>query len=225
MTDAPIAIDGPRRAAASGPADSLVVLLHGYGANGADLFGLAEALAPVLPNTAFASPNAPETSVVNPMGYQWFPIPWIDGSSEAAMREGFFRAQGALTAFLEAELARHNLTEDRLALIGFSQGTMMSLHWALRRPSAMAGVVGFSGRLVEGGSLKDEITATPPVLLVHGDQDEVIPVAALAEAETALTGAGVPVKSHVSRGIGHGIAPDGLQLAAQFLRQILPPRA
>lgn len=214
-------LDGPTRPAASGAADSLVILLHGYGANGADLFGLAEPLSTVLPGAAFSAPNAPESCALSPFGYQWFPIPWIDGSSEAEMREGFVAAKADLHAFIDAELARLALTPDRLALVGFSQGAMMSLTVGPARDPGLAGIVGFSGRVADEDDLKAALKTKPPVLLVHGDQDEVIPVAALDEARRVLGEAGLNVRWHVSRGIGHGIAPDGLGLAAEFLRERL----
>jgi phospholipase/carboxylesterase len=213
-----MSLRGPRRAAASGRARSLVVLLHGYGADGNDLIGLAEPLAPVLPDTVFVSPDAPERSRVNPMGRQWFPIPWIDGSTDAERDAGFARSSALLDGWLTETMAAEGVDESRTALVGFSQGTMMSLHVGLRRPAPLAGVVGFSGRYVEAGGPP---TTTPPVLLVHGDRDEVIPVGALDEARAALAALGVAVRWHVSRGIGHGIAPDGLEIAARFLRDRL----
>ncbi len=213
-----MSLKGPRRGAASGTARSLVVLLHGYGADGNDLIGLADPLAAVLPDTVFVAPDAPERSRINPMGRQWFPIPWIDGSTDAERDAGFARAAATLDAWLGETLAAEGLDEGRVALVGFSQGTMMGLHAALHRPAPLAGVVGFSGRYVAAG---DAPTATPPVLLVHGDRDEVIPVDALEEARAALAALGVAVRWHVSRGVGHGIAPDGLQLAARFLRERL----
>ncbi|MEL6979611.1 MAG: alpha/beta fold hydrolase [Pseudomonadota bacterium] len=218
-------LSGPSRGAAQGEASALVVLLHGYGANGDDLFGLAEPLSGILPHAAFSAPNAPERTPMSPFGFQWFPIPWIDGSSEEAMREGFVQAEADLDAFLDAELTRHALTADRLALIGFSQGAMMALQAAPRREPSVAGVVGFSGRLADASRLAQEARSKPPVLLVHGDQDDVIPVAALEEARSGLAAADFPVRWHVSAGVGHGIAPDGLQLAAEFLREVLPKSA
>lgn len=222
MTDAPspAAIDGPRHTPA-GATDSLVILLHGYGASGDDLFGLAQPLSQILPRTAFASPNAPERCRVNPMGYQWFCIPWIDGSSETEMLEGFARAEATLNAFLDAEMARHGVSADRVALVGFSQGTMMSLHIGPRRDAALAGIVGFSGRLTAPEALAAQARSKPPVLLVHGDQDDVIPVDAIHEARDGLAAVDIPVRWHISRGVGHGIAPDGLQLAATFLKDAL----
>ena len=214
-------LGGPRAAARSGTTRSLVILLHGYGADGNDLFGLAAPLSEHLPDTAFRAPNAPERSRVNPMGYQWFPIPWLDGSSEAE-REGSFRSSvKLLDDYLTSAMREEGVTAAETALIGFSQGTMMSLHVSPRRDEPLACIVGFSGRLVGNDDLKEAAKVRPPVLLVHGDMDEMIPVAELSTAETALRAAGFDVTSHISRGIGHGIAPDGLTLALRFLQKHL----
>lgn len=214
-------LEGPSRQARSGEATSLVVFLHGYGADGADLFGLAEPLSNVLPNAAFAAPNAPEPCRVNPMGRQWFPISWIDGSSEAAMRAGFERAQSDLDVYLDGALAALGLGGGDLALVGFSQGTMMSLQVGPRRAPGPAAIVGFSGRVADEEALKAGVVSAPPVLLVHGDQDEVIPVDNLETARATLSAAGMQVRWRVSRGVGHGIGPDGLELAAAFLNETL----
>lgn len=212
-------LTGPERPALSGEADSLIVLLHGYGADGNDLIGLADPLAQHLPNTRFVAPNAPERCRNNPFGYQWFPIPWLDGSTEAEMRAGAIRAFETLDACLDG-LAQE-MPPERTVLIGFSQGTMMMLHVALRRTKAYAGLVGFSGRLLLPETLQREIRSRPPVLLVHGDLDEVVPVASLKEAADALVAAGVETYAHVSKGTAHGIAPDGLGLALGFVQRQL----
>ena len=210
-----------RRAAASGQGDSLVIFLHGYGADSNDLLGLADPLAQHLPNTVFVAPDAPERSTVNPMGFQWFPIPWLDGSPEDLAAAAMARAATELDAFLDAMLEAEDLTPDRVVIIGFSQGTMMALHVALRRDTPFVGIVGFSGRLMEPELLADEIRARPPVLLIHGDADDVVPPQSLPEAAEALQGAGVDVYAHVMKGTGHGIAPDGLSVALAFTRQCL----
>ncbi|MBA3325654.1 MAG: dienelactone hydrolase family protein [Rhodobacteraceae bacterium] len=213
-------LSGPERAAASGRADSLVILLHGYGADGNDLIGLAEPLAPHLPNTRFLAPNAPERCANNPAGYQWFPIPWLDGSSEAASAVAAGQAFAMLDGWLDA-VAEQGVSAARTVLVGFSQGTMMALQAGLRRHERLGGIVGFSGRLLRPAQLAAEIVTRPPVLLVHGDEDAMVPVESLAEAEAALVAAGVETRTHVSRGVGHGIAPDGLRLALEFVQERL----
>ena len=209
-----------RKPALSGKTKSLVVFLHGYGANGADLFGLAEPLAPHLPDTVFLAPDAPEQAQGG-YGLQWFPIPWIDGSSELAAHDGLMRAARDLNAFLDAQLAEEGLDDSALCLLGFSQGAMMAMHVAPRRTAEMAGVVAISGRLLEPEDL-NATTARPPVLLIHGDDDQVVPFDSMSHAGNVLTGAGFETYGHVMRGTGHGIAPDGLSVALAFLRDRLP---
>ena len=211
-----------RRAPASGVVKTAVVFLHGYGADGKDLLGLAEPLAPHLPDTLFLAPDAPERCVGNPFGYQWFPIPWLDGSSEAAAAEGAAQAQADLDAWLDALMAEEGLAPEQIALVGFSQGTMMALAVAPRRARPLAGVVGFSGRLLAPERLAGETVSRPPVMLIHGDADEMVPPQCLPEAAEALQAAGFTVYAHVMRGTGHGIAPDGLSVALAFLRDVLP---
>ena len=211
-----------QRGPASGTLRNAVVFLHGYGADGADLLGLAEPLAPHLPDTLFLAPDAPEPCAGNPFGRQWFPIPWIDGSSEAESVAGVARASDDLNAWLDALMAEQGLAAGQVALVGFSQGTMMSLQVAPRRAEPLAGIVGFSGRLLAPERLAGEVVSRPPVLLVHGDADDVVPVQALPEAAEALQGAGFTVYAHIMQGTGHGIAPDGLSVALSFLREVLP---
>ncbi len=212
-------LTGPERPAASGAADSLVIFLHGYGADGNDLIGLAEPLAPHLPNTRFMAPNAPDRCANNPAGYQWFPIPWLDGSDPASAGIAAGKAFALLDGWLDEVAA--GMPPERTILLGFSQGTMMALQVGLRRKSPVAGIVGFSGRLLEPARLAGEITVKPPVLLIHGDEDPMVPFASLSEAADALVAAGVETYTHVSKGTGHGIAPDGLGLALQFIRDVL----
>jgi len=212
-------LEAAKRAALSGEARSAVVFLHGYGANGADLLGLADPLAEHLPDTMFVAPDAPERCAGTPFGFQWFPIPWIDGSSEEESMAGMARAVDDLNAFLDALMVDEDLLPEQVVLFGFSQGTMMSLHVAPRREDAVAGVVAFSGRLLAPESLVDEVMCRPPILLVHGDQDDVVPIQSLPEAAEALQGAGWrDVFAHVMKGTAHGIAPDGLSVALAFMR-------
>ncbi len=211
-----------RRGAKRGTARSLVVFLHGYGADGADLLGLAEPLGPHLPGTAFVAPDAPEPCAGNPFGRQWFCIPWLDGSSEAAAVAGMAAAVDDLNAFLDARLAEEGLSAAAMALVGFSQGAMMALHVAPRRAQAVAGIVAISGRLLAPERLAAEAVVKPPVLLVHGDQDPMVPFEDMGLAGNALVAAGFETYGHVMRGTGHGIAPDGLGAAVSFLRDVLP---
>ena len=211
-----------RRAPKSGTTRSAVVFLHGYGADGADLLGLADPLAPHLPDTLFAAPDAPEPCVGNPFGRQWFPIPWLDGSSEEAAATSLAQSAQDLNAWIDALLDDTGLAIGQVALLGFSQGCMMSLHVAPRRPEPVAAVVGMSGRLLVPERLVAETVSRPPVLLVHGDQDDVVPVASLSQAADALVAAGFETYAHVSKGTPHGIAPDGLSMALAFLRERLP---
>ncbi len=192
-----------------------------YGADGADLLGLADPLAPHLPGTAFHAPDAPERSINNPFGYQWFPIPWLDGSTEAQAKESMGRSVGLLNAFLDKVLADEGLTADRMVVVGFSQGTMMALHVLPRRDQAVAGIVGFSGRLLAPELLEAEARVKPPVLLLHGDQDPMVPFQEMALAGEALEKAGFTVYGHVMKGTPHGISPDGLSVALSFLKDRL----
>lgn len=207
---------------ASGQLRSAVVFLHGYGANGADLLSLADVMGEHLPDTMFVAPDAPETCAGVPMGFQWFPIPWIDGSAEEESRQGLWRAAHDLDRFLTALMLEDDLLPEQVALFGFSQGSMMALQVAPRREDELAAVVAFSGRLLEPELLTDEVLSRPPVLLVHGDADDVVAPESMPQAAEALAGAGwSDVYAHVMRGTGHGIAPDGLQVALSFLRERL----
>jgi phospholipase/carboxylesterase len=209
-------IDGPRMAPASGgPARSLVILLHGYGSNGDDLIGLAPHWRGALPDTAFISPNAPEPCPGAPGGYQWWALTGGDRAQGAA------QAAPVLDAFIDAELARHGLDEAKLALVGFSQGTMMALQVGPHRRRPLAGIVGYSGMLADEAALADPATTRPPVLLIHGDADPMIPIAAFHRARDALVRNGFAVESHVSAGLGHSVDLAGLQLGGRFLAKVL----
>jgi len=211
-----------RKEPQSGDTRSAVVFLHGYGANGADLLGLADPLADHLPDTLFVAPDAPENCAGSPFGYQWFPIPWIDGSSEEESSRGMQQAVEDLNAFLDALMVDEDLLPEQVCLFGFSQGSMMSLHVAPRREDPVAVIVAFSGRLLEPELLADEVQSRMPILLVHGDQDDVVPVQSLPQAAEALQNAGFSdVYAHVMKGTAHGIAPDGLSVSLAFIRDQL----
>lgn len=213
-------LDGPRFGpAAGGPPEQLVILLHGLGADGQDLIGLAPHLAQILPHAAFVSPNAPYPCDMAPNGFQWFSVQ--DRTPETVLA-GVRAAVPALDAFIDRELAAAGLAEDQLVLVGFSQGTMMSLFVGPRRKKQLAGIIGFSGRLIAPDLLQEEIQTKPPVLLAHGELDEMVPFESMAQAEAGLSAAGIAVETQACPGIGHGIDPDGLTRAAAFLRRIFP---
>jgi len=211
-----------RKGPQSGTTRSVVVFLHGYGANGADLLGLADVLGEHLPDTLFVAPDAPEAIPMMPAGLQWFPIPWIDGSSEEEAERGLLAAAEDLDAFLDALMVDEDVLPEQVVLFGFSQGTMMALQVAPRREDPVAGIVAFSGRLLSPELLKDAVKSRPPVLLIHGDEDDLVPPQSLPEAAEGLQAAGwKDVYAHVMKGTGHGIAPDGLQVALAFMRDKL----
>jgi phospholipase/carboxylesterase len=214
-----VELDGPRLAPHSGAARQLVVFLHGYGANGNDLIDIGRAWQQYLPQAAFASPHAPEPCVEAPDGRQWFPLTVRDPNERWL---GVNKAAPILERFLDAELARHKLPPSALALVGFSQGTMMALHVGLRRAVPPAAIVGYSGVLVappdvDPEAFAAEIKSRPPVLLVHGDRDEMIPPQALFHGAQGLAAIGVPVEWHLSAGLGHGIDAEGLRHGGEFL--------
>jgi len=171
-----------------------------------------------MPDTLFLAPDAPEDCAGSPMGFQWFPIPWIDGSSEEESEAGMRHAADDLNAFLDGIMVDEDLLPEQVMVLGFSQGTMMALHVLPRREDPVAGIVAISGRLLQPELLVDEVVCRPPVLLIHGDQDNVVPPQSLPLAAEALQGAGwTEVFAHVMKGTAHGIAPDGLQVALAFM--------
>lgn len=210
-----------RTAPLSGTAKSIVVFLHGYGADGSDLIGLADHLAPHLPDTVFLSPDAPEPAIGG-YGLQWFQIPWMDGTEEAAL-QGLARTTESLNGFLDDRLELEEVPASAMALFGFSQGAMVAMHVAPRRAERIAGVVAVAGRLLSPEKLAAEAISRPPVLLIHGDRDQVVPFDDMALAGKALVAGGFETYGHVMKDAAHEIAPDGLGAALQFLRDRLRP--
>ncbi len=227
-----VAIDGPRLEAASGRARKLVVLIHGYGADGNDLIELGAQWRSLLPDAAFVAPHAPGRIPGFPPGMmggrQWFALDAYDpkllrrdphhtAEIYATMQRAAEQAAPALEQFIAAELERRMLAPSDLALVGFSQGTMMALHVGLRRDPGPAGILGYSGALLGGEDLKRQIRSRPPILLVHGDADEIVPIEAMHAALNTLATADCAARFHVSRGLGHGIDGQGLSLGGAFL--------
>jgi phospholipase/carboxylesterase len=215
----PAMIDGPRLPPRGGAARTLVVFLHGYGADGNDLIDIGHMWQSLLPDAAFVAPHAPFPCGQAPVGREWFPLTFRDPDERW---RGVNAAAPDLDQFLDRELARHRLPASRLALVGFSQGTMMALHVGLRRPAPPLAIVGYSGVFVlpdgaEPEAVATEIRARPPVLLVHGSDDDLIPAGALMMSAQALAALDIPTEWHLSAGIGHGIDEEGLRHGGEFL--------
>jgi phospholipase/carboxylesterase len=213
-------LTGPRLAPRSrGPARQLVIFLHGYGADGNDLIELGRSWQDLLPDAAFVSPHAPERCAQAPTGRQWFSLTFRDKNERWI---GVNKAAPLLARFIDEELKRNNLPGSALALVGFSQGTMMALHVGVRRAERPAAIVGYSGLFVlpDGAGpevVSGEIKARPPVLLVHGDRDDLIPAQALFLSAQDLAALEIPTEWHISAGIGHGIDGEGLRHGGAFL--------
>ena len=214
-----MALSGPTRPPlAGGQPRRLVILLHGLGADGNDLIGLQQYWGRVVPEAEFVSPNAPFPCDMGPYGYQWFSV---QDRTPTAMLAGVRAAAPILDAFIDEELTKRGLTDSDAALVGFSQGTMMSLYVGLRRERQLAGILGYSGRLIAPELLASELRSRPRALLIHGTEDQLVPFESLAHAEAALKQAGVPVETLACPGIEHSISPEGLERGGRFLREVL----
>ena len=203
--------------ASGGTPKQIVLLLHGYGSSGADLISLAPHWRQALPDALFLAPNAPRRCAFG-SGYEWWPL---DSFSPQALAAGAALAAPAINAFIDRKLTQYGLDESDLAIAGFSQGTMMALHVGLRRPRQVAAIVGYSGALTGPQALAHKDITKPPVLLIHGAEDEVVPVAALHATKSALEHLGVPVTSHISPSLGHSVDPVGLRLGGEFVTHAL----
>lgn len=212
-------LSGPIKPPRSGgKAKQLVILLHGWGADGPNLIDLADFFAQALPDAQFIAPNAPYPCEANPYGYQWFSLMDREPSH---MLEGARGAADILNRFIDEQLKTLGLENKNLGLVGFSQGTMTALHVALRRTPAIGCVVGFSGALIGAELLAKEITSRPPISLIHGNADDVVPYSSLAHAEAALKEHGVAIQAHTRPFLGHSIDMEGIKIAGDFLKKHL----
>lgn len=201
------------------PASSIVLLLHGYGANGEDLIGLAPPLSQALPDTVFLSPNAPFPCEGNPIGgFQWFDV-WQNEGNDRIKAVRY--AAEIVKAYITAELEKRDLDLSRMVFLGFSQGTMLSLHLGLRLEKPCGAIVGYSGRLEAPELLEKEIRSRPPVILIHGEEDPLLPVEMMDAAEIELRANQVDISSFRRPGLGHGIDPEGLKMGAAFISRCL----
>jgi phospholipase/carboxylesterase len=210
-------LSGPYLLPASGNAPkSVVVLLHGYGANGENLIDLAHEWGRFLPDTEFIAPNAPNRSEVNPLGYQWF---GLADFSPLNMRAGLDSVRTVVRDFLMRILGERNLTPRNLCLVGFSQGTMLSLDLMFLLPG-LKGIIGYSGAFYP--PVAETLSAPlPEVLLVHGDSDTVVPYAAMGEAARQLALFGIHPTMHTCPALGHSINREGLIMGSDFLKHHL----
>ncbi len=197
---------------------SLVIFLHGLGANGQDLLGLAYEYKTELPDTVFVSPDAPFHCDMAPMGYQWFSLQ--EWTPEAILK-GVQDAAPMLTDFIDSQSRKYNIPYDKIALVGFSQGTMMSLYVGPRLPQQLAGIVGYSGAFIEDEGADLAALRKPPVLLIHGMADMVVPVTAYYHAKDKLESAGFKVEGGVTPMLPHSIDMRGIQDARSFLKRVL----
>ena len=212
-------LEGPRLAAQSGKTRQLVIFLHGYGADGADLIALGRQWHEMLPDAEFVSPNAPQFCQNPPMGYQWFPLKVTEKGVVSTPLERWQGAQETapvIDAFIAEELSRTGLEPANLALVGFSQGAMMALHVGLRQKQSPAAIVSYSGMLL-GPEHLSTVSSKPPVFLAHGSVDEIVPFAAMEMTKQALETVDIEVTPYVERGIGHGIDGEATWLAGEFL--------
>ena len=201
----------------SSKTNSIVIFMHGYGADGADLLSIGNVLADHLPDTLFIAPDAPTICQMSSLGFQWFPIPSMDGSSESAAIQELDKITVVANDWIDDLIFDAGVNHENVFLFGFSQGTMLSLFMGPQRKKVLGGIVGFSGKLINLDVLKKRIQTRPPILLIHGDEDQVVSPNCLPEAFDELIKLNFNVTKHISVGIGHGIAPDGLTKALEFL--------
>ena len=203
--------------ASKGTVRQLVVLCHGVGADGHDLIDLAPTWSRALPDALFVAPDAPQPYDQGPTGRQWFSL---QDRTPAVLDAAARQAAPSLLAYVDAELAQAGLPPDAVALMGFSQGAMMVLHAGLRRRPSPRGIMAYSGALLDTPGLAAECAGHPPVLLVHGQQDDVVPFTRAEAAESALVRLGMPVQTLWCPNLGHGIDDAGLSAGALFLQRL-----
>ena len=210
-------LDSLIRKPTSGKVKKIVLFLHGYGANGADLLSISDYWIESLPDTIFYSPNAPFSCDVNPMGYQWFKL--SDRTPEE-LESGLEKVEPYLDNLINNLLKIHNLDISKLAVIGFSQGTILSLYSFTQKKKACAGVIGYSGLFFFNEKIKKKIKINFPILLHHGIKDEVIDFNHSLNAENILKKIGFDVSCHIHNNLGHGIDDTALEMGKNFLKEV-----
>lgn len=200
-----------------GKPKQIILFLHGLGSNGMDLLSLSPYWADELQDAVFVSPDAPFPCDMAPMGYQWFSLQSRDPQD---MLKGIQIAEPVLQEYINQLLQHYDLTDEKLALVGFSQGTMMSLYAGPRRAHKIAGIVGYSGALLGAESLNGPAIQKPPIHLIHGEADDIVPVSAYRHAAAALKENGFDVSGHTTPYLPHSIDDDGIESGLHFLMKI-----
>ena len=201
--------------AKSGNTKQLVIILHGWGADGANLIDIARPWGVAMPDAHFWAPNAPHVCEANPFGFQWFSL--LD-RSPAQMLAGAIDAAEHVNGLIDTKLAETGA--EQLALVGFSQGTMTALHVGLRREDVVC-ILGYSGALLDSPSMAEDITNKPPVCLIHGEEDDVVPFAAMGHAEQSLQACDITIQTHARPNLPHSIDMEGVEIGGQFLMEKL----
>ncbi len=200
-----------------GMADSLCVMLHGFGADGADMIDVAAEMANYLPRTHFVAPNGPEYCLTAPGFFQWY---GAEGGSEAA-DVAVEHLAPRINRYCDMQLERLGLTNENLIMMGFSQGGGVMLETALRRESPCAAVLIYTGSLRNADRLDEVVKSRPPIMMIHGDEDDVVPPARVTEAVMALGEKDVLCAHHFCIGLGHSLNEEGAMMGAMFAADAL----
>jgi phospholipase/carboxylesterase len=201
----------------------LVIMLNGYGANGENLIELANEFQPIIQDAYFIAPNAIEPWEGGfPNSYQWFSLyAGVERNALDILAPKIKNANQILLKFIEDQLARFNLSFENLILIGFSQGSMMSIYQGLIMPKKIAGIISFSGKVVEPLSVGDEIISKPDICLIHGTHDSVLPFANFHEAQKILNQYQIPFEAHAIENLDHTIDIRAVRIAQNFIKKIV----
>ena len=196
----------------------IVILCHGYGGDGKDISSLAINWQRFLPDAIFLCPNAPEICAINPQGFQWFDL---TSENETIIFEKTLIAEKKLNTFIDQALNNFQLNLSNLALVGFSQGTMISIQVALKKKEQINCLIGYSGKIINQKHLSDNIKSKPKIFLMHGDNDTVVPPTHLLESKEFLVNHDIKVKNKMFKDCEHRIPVEGISLGLGFLRKNL----
>jgi len=196
----------------------IIVLCHGYGGDGKDISTLAIGWQRFLPNAIFLCPNAPEICSISPQGFQWFDL---SSDKEEIILEKSLIAEEKLNIFLDEALDNFQLIPANLGLVGFSQGSMIGIQVALKKKKEIGCIIGYSGKVINKKHLADNIISRPKTLLMHGQNDTIVPPMHLLEAKEYLSSIGLKVKTKMFKNCEHRIPVEGSSIGLEFLRKNL----